>query len=79
MTPWAGARQAPLSMGFPRQEYRSGLLFPPPGALPNPGIESVSPTLTGRFFTTKLLGKPIHTVHNHVGGISVFLKYCGTD
>ena len=39
------ARQAPLSMGFPRQEYWSGLPFPPPGGLPDPGIEPVSPTL----------------------------------
>ena len=79
MTPRTGAGQAPLSMGFPRQEYWNGLPFPPPGALPNPGIEPVSPTLAGGFFTTKPLGKPIHTVPNHMGGISVFLKYCGTD
>ena len=39
MTPWAVAHQAPLSRGFPRQEYWSGLLFPPPGDLPNPGID----------------------------------------
>ena len=37
-TPWTVARQDPLFMGFPRQEYWSGLLFPPPGDLPNPGI-----------------------------------------
>ena len=79
MTPWTRAGQAPLSMVFPRQEYWNGLPFPPPGALSNPGIEPVSPTLAGGFFTTKPLGKPIHTVHNHMGGISVFLKYCGTD
>ena len=41
-TQWAVAPQAPLSMGFSRQEYRSGLPFPPPGDRPNPGIE---PTL----------------------------------
>ena len=49
------ARQLPLSMGFPRQEYWSELLFPPPGDLPNPGIEPaslMSPALIGRFFTT---------------------------
>ena len=42
-------------MGFSRQEYWGGLLFPPPGVLSNPGIESVSlvsPALAGRFFTT---------------------------
>ena len=38
-TPWTAARQAPLSMEFSRQEYRSGLPFPFPGDLPNPGIE----------------------------------------
>ena len=36
------AHQVPLSMGFYRQEYQSGLLFPPPGNLPNPGVEPVS-------------------------------------
>ena len=44
-TPWTVARQAPLSMGFPRQEYWSGLPFPSPGNLPNPRIEARSPTL----------------------------------
>ena len=41
--PWTGAYQAPLSMGFSRQEHWSGLPFPPPGDLPNPGIEPMSP------------------------------------
>ena len=48
------AHQAPLSMGFPRQEYWRGLPFPSPGDLPNPGIEPVSPKspeLAGRSFT----------------------------
>ena len=49
--------QAPQSMGFFRQEYWSGLPFPPPGDLPNPGIEPASPALTGRFFTTEPPGK----------------------
>ena len=43
-TPWTEARQAPLSMGFPRQEYWSGLPFPFPGGLSDPGMEPVSPT-----------------------------------
>ena len=43
--PWTVAYQAPLSMGFSRQEYWSGLLFPFPGDLPDPGIEPRSPTL----------------------------------
>ena len=55
-TPWPVARQAPLSIGFFKQEY--WLPFPPPGDVPNPGIEPVSPALAGRFFTTELPGKP---------------------
>ena len=54
-TPWTVARQAPLSMGFSRQEYWSGLPFPPPGDLSNPGFETaslMSPALAGGFFTT---------------------------
>ena len=42
-TPWTIARQAHLSMGFPKQEYWSGLPFPTPGALPDLGVELVSP------------------------------------
>ena len=45
MTPWTVARQAPLSMGFSRQEYWSELPFPTPGDFPDPGIESKSPAL----------------------------------
>ena len=51
MTPWTVAGQAPLSMGFSRQEYWSRLPFPSPGEFPDPGIEPVSPTLPGGFFT----------------------------
>ena len=51
MTPWTVARQAPLSMGFSRQEYGSGLLFPSPGDLPDSGIELGSPGLRADFFT----------------------------
>ena len=52
-TPWNGTHQAHLSMGFPRKEYWSGLPFPSPGDLPNPGIKPTSPTSPGGFFTTK--------------------------
>ena len=55
---WTVTHQAPLAMGFPRQEYWCGLLFPSPGDLPNPGIEPVHPALAGGFFTTKPPGKP---------------------
>ena len=49
-TPWTVACQAPLSMGFPRQGYCSGLPFPTPGDLPHPEIEPKSSALSGRFF-----------------------------
>ena len=51
-TPWTVARQAPLSLRFSRQEYWRGLPCPPPGDLPNPEMESMSPALAGGFFTT---------------------------
>ena len=54
-TLWTVALQTPLSVGFSRQEYWSGLLFPIPGDLPDPGMEPkspVSPALAGGFFTT---------------------------
>ena len=51
-SPWTVARQDPLSMEFSRQEYWSGLPFPSPGDLPDPGIKPESPELASRFFTT---------------------------
>ena len=54
-TPWTSGYQAPLSMGFPSQEYWSGLPFRPPGDLPNPGIKPACLTslaLAGSFFTS---------------------------
>ena len=56
-TPWILACKAPLSMGFPKQEYWSGLPLPPPGDLPDPGIEPASPAFAGQFFTTEPPGK----------------------
>jgi len=47
-------------MGFQRQEYSSGLPFPSPGDLPDPGIKSLSPALAGGFFTTQPPKKPLH-------------------
>ena len=55
---WTVTHQAPLSMGFPRWEHWSGLPFPSLEDLPNPGIEPMSPALTGGFFTTESPGKP---------------------
>ena len=56
------AHQVPLSVGFPRQEYWSGLSFPSPEDLPNPGIKPTSFALAGRCFTTEPLGKPMTIV-----------------
>ena len=57
-TPWTVAYQAPPSMGFSRQEYWSGLPFPSPGDLPNPGITLGSPALEADTLTSEPLGKP---------------------
>ena len=57
-TSWTVALQTALSMGFSRQEYWSGLPFPSPGDLPNPGIKPISAALAGGFFTTEPPGKP---------------------
>ena len=60
---WTVAPQAPLSMGFSRQEYWSGLPFPYPRDLPGPGIELASaaaPALAGGLITTEPPGKPIY-------------------
>ena len=73
-------------MEFSRQEYGSGLPFPPPGNLPNQGIEPaslVSPALAGRFFTTRATCKPITgydvSINNtglHVFNIIKWISYC---
>ena len=62
------SRQAPLSMEFSRQEYWSGLLFPPPGDLPDPGIEPtslMSPALASMFFTTGTTWEAENTQNYH--------------
>ena len=56
-TPWTVAYLAPLSMGFSRQEYWSGLSFPSPGDLPHPGIEPRSPALQADALTSEPPGK----------------------
>ena len=58
VTPWTVAYQAPLSMGFSRQEYWSGLPFPSPGELPSPRIEPGSPALQADALTSQPPGKP---------------------
>ena len=57
-SPWTADSQAPLSMGFSRQEYWSGLPFPSPGDLPDSGIEPRSPTLQADTLPSKPPGKP---------------------
>ena len=64
-TPWTVTHQAPPSMGFSRQEYWSGLPFPTPGDLPDPGIEPESPALASKFFTTEPPGKPPDPTYRH--------------
>ena len=64
VTPWTVAHQAPPSMGFTRQEYWSGLPFPSPGDLPNPGIEPRSPTLQADALTSEPPGKPSTQIAN---------------
>ena len=64
--PWTVDHQAPLSMGFSRQEYWSGLPCAPPGGLPDAGIEPLSPALAGRLFTTSASWE---TLHNYLGKI----------
>ena len=66
-TLWTVAHQVPLSMGFSKQEYGSGLPFPPPGDLPNLGIELMSlgpPVLAGGFFPTAPPRKPVMVITN---------------
>ena len=73
VTSWAVVCENPLSMGFSRQDYWSGLPFPSPGDLPDPLIENrslASPTLAGGFFTTEPPGKPtLCRVHHANAGL----------
>ena len=64
-TPWTVARQAPLSMGFSRQEYWSGLPFPSPGDLLDPGIKPTSPALQTDALTSEPPGnKPMEWLYS---------------
>ena len=58
--PMTVVHQVPLPMGFPKQEYWSGMPLPSPGDLPKPGFKLASLALAGRFFTTEPPGKPLH-------------------
>ena len=65
-TIWTVACQAPLSMGFSRQEYWSGLPCPLPGDLPDLGIEPTSPELAGGFFTTSTSTWEAANMHTYI-------------
>ena len=80
VTPWTVVHQAPVSLGFSRPKHWSGLPCPPPGDLPNTGIEPASLTslaLTGGFFTTSTTWE-LHTQHgknnNHTGIVTRMFK-----
>ena len=70
-TRWTVAHQAPFSMGFSRQEYWSGLPFPSPGDLPDPGIKPGSPALQSDALPSELLGKP----NDRIGHFKGIKKY----
>jgi len=70
VTLWTVAHQAPLSMGFSKQEYLSALPFPPARDLSDPGIKSMSPAFAGGFFTNEPPGKPLRC------GVCVYIYMC---
>ena len=69
VTPWIVTHQVPLSMGLPRQDYRSELPFPSPGHLPNSEMKPTSPALAGRFSTTESPGRLILYLHMHSSAV----------
>ena len=76
-TPWTGAHQTPLSMGFSRQEYWSGLPFPPPGDLPNLGIKPRSLALQADSFPSEPPGNSAKWDLKKKGGhesVGIFLS-----
>ena len=75
MTLWTVGHQTPPSMGFPRQEYWSGLPFPSPGDLPDPGIKPGSSTLQADALTSEPKGKPSLKKEITVNGIKMLYIY----
>ena len=71
VTQWTAAHQAPLSMEFSRQEYWSGLPFPSPGDLPDPGIQPRSPALPADSLPTEPAGKPSENIQTAEFNISI--------
>ena len=76
-TLWTVAHQAPPSMGFSRQEYWSGLPFPSPGDLPNPGIEPRCPTLLADTLTSEPPGKPSCSKWGLLSSCDARAAHCG--
>ena len=74
-TPWTVAHQAPPSMGFSRQEYWSGLPFPSPGDLPNPGIKLRSPALQADALTSEPPEKPSKNNNNNNNKLNICIYY----
>ena len=70
-TLWTVACKAPLSMGFPRQEYWSGLPFPSPGDLSQPRAEPTSPALAAVFFTAEPPGKHLLPKQYNTNGVKI--------
>ena len=76
-TPWTVARQAPLSMGFSRQEHWSGLPFPSPGDLPDSGIKPESPALQTDSLPLCHQGSPVlGSINQNVNSIGWYSCYC---
>ena len=76
LTTWTIAHQALLSIGFPRQEYCSGLPFPSPGDFHDPRIKPMSPALAGRISITEPQGSPWYWVHGTKMKLSMWLLPC---
>ena len=76
VTQWAVAHWASLSMGFSSLEYWSGLPFPCPRDLPDPGIDPTSPELTRGFFTTEPPGKPLRIKRKILFQGECLLSFC---
>ena len=74
VTSWTDVHQAPLSMGFSRQEYWSGLPFPSPGDLPDPKIELMSPILVGRLFTAEPHWEVPYIIHIYIYILLIFFS-----
>ena len=74
-TPWTVAYKSPLSMEFSRQEYWSGLPFPSPGDLPDPGIKPMSPALQADALPSEISGKPLSLPNSKPTSISSTTLY----